>query len=357
MKEGYFSKRIVEWYHEYHRDLPWRNTQDAYKIWLSEIILQQTRVAQGLPYFEKFILNYPDVHSLAGAKEREVLRLWQGLGYYTRARNLHKCAKEVRQKLHGKFPDSFEELKKLPGIGDYTAAAIASFAYHQRVAVVDGNVYRVLSRVFGIDANIASPEGKKIFTKKANEVISFTDPALHNQAIMEFGALHCTPVNPLCEECVLKKMCIAYKENLQHVLPVKIKKQKITTRHFYYFIIRSDSKILMTERKSKGIWKGLFDFPLHEEKKSVRPEKILNIYFSKGKGLMSSSENQLSKQYKHVLSHQVLQARFFVIDLPPGKIIPASFSQMNAQWFSLKQIEKLPKPALIARFLADYFAQ
>lgn len=353
MKEGYFSKKIAEWYHEHHRSLPWRNTQDAYKIWLSEIILQQTRVAQGLPYFEKFIINYPDVHSLARAKERDVLRLWQGLGYYTRARNLHKCANEVAQKLHGKFPDSFEELKKLPGIGDYTAAAIASFAYQQRIAVVDGNVYRVLSRVFGIDTNIASPEGKKIFTKKANEVISINDPALHNQAIMEFGALHCSPVNPLCEECVLKKMCIAYKENLQHVLPVKIKQQKITKRNFYYFIIKSENRILMTERKSKGIWKGLFDFPLHEEVKPTKVEKILKKYFPEIKG--SLNPQHISKDYKHVLSHQIIQACFVTVDLPSGKIIPASFGHINAKWYSLKQIEKLPKPALITRYIEDYF--
>lgn len=353
MKEGYFSKKIVEWYHEYHRDLPWRNTQDAYKIWLSEIILQQTRVAQGLPYFEKFILNYPDVQSLARAKEREVLRLWQGLGYYTRARNLHKCAKVVVQKLRGKFPDSFEELKKLPGIGDYTAAAIASFAYHQRVAVVDGNVYRVLSRVFGIDANVASPEGKRIFTKKANEVISVTDPALHNQAIMEFGALHCTPVNPLCEECVLKKVCIAYKENLQHVLPVKIKQQKITHRHFHYFIIRSEDKILMTERKSKGIWKGLFDFPLHEDAKPAKAARILKKYFP-GITVLGNAPH-ISKDYKHVLSHQVIQARFVTVDLPPGKLIPPSFGKINARWYSLTQIDRLPKPTLITRYIEDYF--
>jgi len=353
MKEGDFSKKIVEWYDEYHRDLPWRNTQDAYKIWLSEIILQQTRVAQGLPYFKKFIHQYPDVQSLARAKEREVLRLWQGLGYYTRARNLHKCAKEVLEKYTGKFPDSFEELKKLPGIGDYTAAAIASFAYDKCVAVVDGNVYRVLSRVFGIATNIASPEGKMIFTKKANEVISTSEPALHNQAMMEFGAIHCTPLNPLCEECVFKKMCIAYKENLQCVLPVKIKKQKITRRFFYYFLIRNSGKILMTERKHKGIWKGLFDFPLHEEKKAISPESVLKEFFPKILIPESLLEKVISKGYKHILSHQIIQARFLVIDIS-SKEIPPSLAHFDAKWFSFKQIEKLPKPVLITRYLEDH---
>ena len=353
MKEEDFSKKIVEWYHEYHRDLPWRNTQDAYKIWLSEIILQQTRVAQGLPYFEKFIQQYPDVESLARAKEKEVLRLWQGLGYYTRARNLHKCAKEVVEKCQGKFPETFDGLKKLPGIGDYTAAAIASFAFNQRVAVVDGNVYRVLARVFGISTNIASHEGKILFAKKANEVISTREPALHNQAIMEFGALHCTPVNPLCEECVFKKMCIAYRDHLQHVLPVKIKQQKITKRYFYYFLIKSGNKILMNERKSKGIWKGLYDFPLHEETSPVDAGIILRLFFP-DVGNRPEEVQYISKEYKHILSHQLIRARFLSIDLKGIKSIPESLSHLNAKWFTKKQVEELPKPTLITRYLEEY---
>ncbi len=351
MKERDFSKKIVGWYQEYHRDLPWRNTQDAYKIWLSEIILQQTRVIQGLPYYEKFIQQYPNIKSLARAKEREVLRLWQGLGYYTRARNLHKCAQEVVQKFNGKFPPTFEELKQLPGIGEYTAAAIASFAFHQPVAVVDGNVYRVIARVFGIDKNIASPDGKKFFAEKANQLISTIDPASHNQAIMEFGALHCTPQNPLCEECVFKKTCFAFKHDLQNVLPVKIKQLKLTNRFFYYFFIKSGGKILMTERTGKGIWKGLFDFPLHEEKKLADPGKILEEFFP-----VTSADGKklISKEYKHVLSHQIIRARFLVIDWPSGKGIPITLQHLNARWYSLKQIEKVPKPVLISLFLADH---
>ncbi len=351
MKEGYFSKKIISWYHEYHRDLPWRNTQDAYKIWLSEIILQQTRVAQGLPYYEKFILNFSNVKSLANAKERDVLRLWQGLGYYTRARNLHKCAQEVVRNFDGKFPKTFGELKQLPGIGDYTAAAIASFAFNEPVAVVDGNVYRVLSRVFGIDKNIASPEGKIFFSKLANQLISKDEPALHNQAVMEFGALDCLPQNPHCEDCIFQKTCVAFQQDLQLILPVKIKQQKVTKRYFYYFFVRNGKKILMTERTGKGIWKGLYDFPLHEEKRPVRPEKIIGKYFP-----LDGNEkgSQISEEYKHVLSHQIIHARFIQIDWPSAKELPPSLIHLNARWYSLNQMEKLPKPVLITRYLGDH---
>jgi A/G-specific adenine glycosylase len=353
MNEGYFSKKIIGWYQENHRDLPWRNTQDAYKIWLSEIILQQTRVAQGLPYYEKFILQFPDVNSLAKAKERDVLRLWQGLGYYTRARNLHKCAREVVRKFNGRFPQTFGELKQLPGIGDYTAAAIASFAFNERVAVVDGNVFRVLSRVFGVDKNIASSEGKIFFTSLANQLISEDEPAMHNQAVMEFGALHCLPQNPHCEDCVFKKNCVAFQQDLQHVLPVKIKKQKITKRFFYYFLVRSGNKILMTERTGKGIWKGLYDFPLHEEKSMMSAEKILKKFFPRENHIETSSGNTISEEYKHVLSHQIIRARFIQIDWPSLKTLPLTLSHLDARWHSLKQVGKLPKPVLIARYLAD----
>ena len=196
MDKRYFSEKIVEWYHENKRNLPWRKTQEPYKIWLSEVILQQTRVVQGLPYYERFVSAYPTVTALAKAPEQEVMRLWQGLGYYTRARNLHKCAKTIVSAFRGKFPTSFEELKRLPGVGDYTAAAIASIAYKEPVAVVDGNVFRVLSRLFGIDTPINTPVGKKLFSQIANDLILREHPDIHNQAMMEFGATFCTPKNP-----------------------------------------------------------------------------------------------------------------------------------------------------------------
>ena len=354
MKEGYFSKIIVEWYHAYHRDLPWRNTQDPYKIWLSEIILQQTRVLQGLPYYQKFIQNYPTVTSLAEAKEQEVLRLWQGLGYYTRARNLHKCARDVVKFFKGKFPPTFEELKTLPGIGDYTAAAIASFAFHQPVAVVDGNVYRVLSRVFGIDKDIGSPSGKIFFSELANQLILIQDPGTYNQAVMEFGATHCLPQNPKCETCVFKRNCFAYRHEQQDMLPVKIKRQKITKRYFYYFLIRRGTKILMMRRSKKDIWNGLFDFLLHEERRLIDPVKILmKLFPTKPRAMGTLRKNKISKGYRHILSHQVIHAHFIEVDWPSGKDLPALLPSSKAKWFSPKQIENVPKPVLITRYLED----
>lgn len=353
MKEGYFSKKIVEWYQACHRDLPWRNTQDPYKIWLSEIILQQTRVLQGLPYYQKFIQYYPDITSLAEAKEQGVLRLWQGLGYYTRARNLHKCAREVVKNHDGRFPRTFGELKALPGIGDYTAAAIASFAFHQSVAVVDGNVYRVLSRVFGIDENIASPSGKKFFSELANKLIPIQDPGTYNQAVMEFGATHCLPQNPKCETCVFTRNCFAYQHEQQDTLPVKIKQRKITKRYFYYFLIRQDTKILMMRRNNKDIWNGLFEFPLHEEKRAVPPEDIFKKLFPMNRDLKGTLRNRISKAYRHVLTHQVIHAHFIEVDWPSGEVLSALLPSSKAKWLSSKQIEKVPKSVLITRYLED----
>ncbi|NOT75359.1 MAG: A/G-specific adenine glycosylase [Cyclobacteriaceae bacterium] len=347
MKEGYFSKKIVQWYHESHRDLPWRNTQDAYKIWLSEIILQQTRVAQGLPYYQKFIQQYPDVRSLARAKEQDVLRLWQGLGYYTRARNLHKCAQEVVTKFGGKFPQTFEELKQLSGIGDYTAAAIASFAFHQPVAVVDGNVYRVLSRVFGIEKDVATPEGRKFFFKKANELISTTDPATHNQAVMEFGAMHCLPQNPKCEDCVFSKACVANLNALQSVLPVKSKKLKIRKRYMHYFIIRHGGKTLMKMREEKDIWKGLYDFHLIEKKRTHKIENLLE----ENDPLSNYHPATDRKPVKHILSHQHLIVKFIEIDIPSEKEFIRIGKTLGLKSYSLKAVEDLPKPILIERLL------
>ena len=354
MKKADFSKKLVEWYYAHHRDLPWRNTQDAYKIWLSEIILQQTRVAQGLPYYKKFIQQFPNINSLAEAKEQEVLRLWQGLGYYARARNLHKCAGKVVNNYAGKFPRTFLELKGLPGIGDYTAAAIASFAFDEPVAVVDGNVYRVLSRIFGIDKNIASTEGKKFFFVLANDLIPADIPGMHNQAVMEFGARHCLPQNPKCDECIFRKNCFAFQHEQIDLLPVKIKQQKIIKRYFYYFLVRSNHKILMTERTGKDIWKGLFDFPLLETKRAIGVGKVLKKIFPLGPALRAAELKKLiSRDYKHILTHQRIQARFIEINWSVDKTLFSSLLFAKAKWYSFKQIEKVPKPVLITRYLTD----
>lgn len=340
-----FSEKLLLWYTENKRDLPWRYTKDPYKIWLSEIILQQTRVAQGLPYYLKFIERFPTVFSLAKAKEQEVLRLWQGLGYYSRARNLHHCAKEVVEKFQGKFPDNFQDLQKLRGIGSYTAAAIASISFREPVAVVDGNVFRVLSRVFGIDKDISDSKSKNFFFALGNELISKEQPDEFNQAIMEFGATHCLPKNPLCGECILKKQCIARAHDLQAVLPVKSKKQKVRKRYFYYFVIRQGKKIMMRKRDGKDIWQGLFDFYLIE---STKP-KSMDKFLAENKSLNKIEVAEVSKIYKHVLSHQHLIARFISVN----PITLSSDALKGFKYYSLNAIKKLPKPVLILQYLKD----
>ncbi|MBI1768713.1 MAG: A/G-specific adenine glycosylase [Bacteroidetes bacterium] len=347
MNKIFFSKRIIDWYQINQRSLPWRKTRDPYKIWLSEIILQQTRVAQGLPYFKEFAKTFPAVFDLAKASEQQVLRLWQGLGYYSRARNLHRCAKEIVKNFNGKFPDSFEELKKLHGIGPYTAAAIASIAFHESVAVVDGNVFRVLARVFGIDKDIVSDEGKKYFFSLANELIDKNQPDLFNQAIMEFGALHCLPKNPKCEECIFSKNCEANQRNLQNLLPVKSKKLKVKTRYFYYFVIHSKNGILMHQRNGKDIWRGLYDFYLVETSGKQKPESLMKD----DKFLTKSVTIRESKIFTHILSHQKLKVKFVDIEKAFSKKEESIARKLGLKKFTAKQIAELPKPILIDRFL------
>jgi len=352
MDSRYFSKKIAQWYEQNKRELPWRETKDPYFIWLSEIILQQTRVNQGLPYYKKFVEIFPTVQSLANAPEQRVLRLWQGLGYYSRARNLHKCAKQVVAHYNGQFPSSFEELKKLPGIGDYTAAAIASIAFGEQVAVVDGNVYRVLSRVFGIDTPTNTPQGKKIFFELASKLIPKENPDLFNQGIMEFGALYCTPKNPLCEECIFKSSCIARKNNLQGVLPLKNRIKKIRKRYFYYYVIQKGKSFMMKKREEKDIWHGLYDFYLVEKKRSYNPIKILEEdALLKKLAVHDPPEGsiQVSDIYKHVLSHQIIFSRFIQITTSTKTV-----NGSGLKLFSLKKISHLPKPVLISRFLTDH---
>lgn len=340
-----FSHKILSWYIENKRSLPWRDTKDPYKIWLSEIILQQTRVAQGLPYYLKFVEQFPTVFSLAKAKEQDVLRLWQGLGYYSRARNLHHCAKEVVEKFQGRFPNNFQDLQKLRGIGSYTAAAVASISFLQPVAVVDGNVFRVFSRVFGIDKDISDSKTKNFFFELGNELISNEHPDEFNQAIMEFGATHCLPKNPLCNECIFKKQCIANAKDLQTVLPVKSKKQKIRKRYFYYFVIRKGNRILMRQREEKDIWQGLFDFYLIE---STKPKAIKNLLLE-NEIFKKMEVGEVSKNYKHVLSHQHLLARFISVNS-----VKLSFKELkDYKYYSLNEIRKLPKPVLILQYLKD----
>ena len=346
MDKRYFSKKIVEWYLENKRDLPWRDTKEPYRIWLSEIILQQTRVAQGLPYYQTFIKHYPTVSHLAKASEEQVLRHWQGLGYYTRARNLHKCARHIVHRLAGTFPENFSELKLLPGVGDYTAAAIASFSFREPVPVVDGNVFRVLSRVFGVDIAINTPAGKREFTNLASQLIDVAKPDLHNQAIMEFGALLCTPKSPNCDECPLKRNCYAFSRKRQEELPVKEQKLRIRNRYFYYLVARKGDKIQMKRREMKDIWTGLYDFPLLEKEKPLSEKKVVTQIASAFNVNPESCE--LTGTYKHILTHQKIFCRFILIKNELENKI------RDGKYYSASKVATLPKPVLITRFLNDY---
>ncbi|MFN3756422.1 MAG: A/G-specific adenine glycosylase [Flavobacterium sp.] len=260
-----FTKRLIDWYISQKRDLPWRNTIDPYTVWLSEIILQQTRVNQGLPYFLRFLEAFPKVENLANADEQEVLKLWQGLGYYSRARNLHHTAKWIVEHNHGVFPKNYQSLQTLKGVGKYTAAAIASFCYKEPVPVVDGNVYRVLSRFFEIETDISSSEAFKVFFETSESIMDAKRPDLFNQAIMEFGAMHCVPVNPNCQDCIFNDSCAALKKNKVNSLPIKLKKTKVQNRFLNYLIpIDEKGNTIVLKRTTSGYWKHLFEFPLIE---------------------------------------------------------------------------------------------
>lgn len=348
-----FSHRLILWYRHNKRDLPWRSTRDPYRIWLSEVILQQTRVDQGMPYYYKFIEKFPDIGSLARASEKEVLICWQGLGYYSRARNLHRCAKIVFEALGGVFPKTFKELLKLPGIGHYTAAAIASFAYRQKVAAIDGNVYRVLSRIFGIKTDITTTAGKQLFQKTADELIPDDFPDDFNQAMMEFGALNCIPKKPACTNCIFAPECYASKHDLQNELPVKTKKTKVRKRYFQYIVYQFGDRLWMKERRGKGIWQGLYDFHLIE---SDTPLSVTDTADSEDlQQVWEITESfDKSNSYKHILSHQQIFATFFMCVLK--KPLQKNYCSKNhLASFSKEQLINLPKPVLISAFLNDNF--
>lgn len=308
------SDKLISWYKKNKRDLPWRNTNDPYKIWLSEIILQQTQVVQGLNYYIKFTENFPTVLDLAKAPEDKVMRLWQGLGYYSRARNLHAAAKTIKLNYKGKFPNTYESIKELKGVGDYTAAAVASFAFDLPHAVVDGNVYRVLSRLFNIETAINSTQGKKDFQLLADELMNKKQPALHNSAIMEFGALWCKPQNPKCEDCPLQAQCLAFQNKTVAQLPVKDKKVKLKNRYLHYFIFNYKNSVYIQKRTEKDIWQNLYEFYLIE---TVQPEPAEVLLKNKTLKKITTNFNVISvtPSKKHVLSHQHLYATFYEITI------------------------------------------
>jgi A/G-specific adenine glycosylase len=368
-KNSFFAQKIIDWYHQNKRDLPWRDTQNPYKIWLSEIILQQTRVAQGTPYYESFITNFPTVQDLAKADEQMVLMLWQGLGYYSRARNLHAAAKYISEDLNGIFPTSYLEIKKLKGVGDYTAAAISSFAFDEIQAVVDGNVYRVLARFFGIEKDITSNEGKKEFREVAQKLIDKKEPAIYNQSIMEFGALQCVPKSPNCKICPLQHKCTAFEKNLIEKLPLKGKKTVVKDRFMHYFVftngIDTKKKVLIKQRQEGDIWQGLNDFfvleYLNKDKKNFEPIKELHIQLEKD-NFESNLKTELKSAhesiiFKHQLSHRTLYAKFYTIELNDTKEQKEFWNKMkknyNLEEINWQNLDKIPKPVLISKYL-DY---
>lgn len=348
-KKLFFRTELLRWFAQHDRALPWKETKDAYKIWLSEIILQQTRVEQGQPYYLRFVEAFPEIADLAAAPRDQVMKLWEGLGYYSRARNLHDTAIHITENLNGKFPDRYENILKLKGVGPYTAAAIASFAFDLPRAVVDGNVYRVLSRFFGISTPIDSTEGKKAFAELAQELIDPEGPADYNQAIMDFGATHCRPKNPLCGSCPMAARCTALAERAPEEYPVKKKKLKKRRRFFHYLCLEQAGQWLLRRREAKDIWQQLHDFPLIEKEQALSLQELQRLEEWKAWVPESAEIQGCSTRFQQTLSHQKIEAVFVKIQLlgPLAEAGPPYF------WQAKGQLEELAFPRIIQKFLEN----
>lgn len=342
-----FSNKLLNWYKLNFRSLPWRNTKDPYKIWISEIILQQTKIQQGLPYYKKFIKQFPTIFSLAKADQKHVIKLWQGLGYYSRAQNLHDTAKKVVIDYKGNFPQTHKEMMQLRGIGDYTASAIGSICFNNREAVIDGNVYRFLGRYLGINYPIHTSKGFKTYKSRANELISNDSPGDFNQAMMDFGSIQCIPKKPNCEECIFSASCYAFINSKINLYPVKKRKNKIKTRYFnYLFICNSKNQTVLKKRTTNGIWKNLYEFPLIEtqstlNKPNIQFKKIISKYSKKKYKI----DPVLLKSQIHKLSHQTLMIQFWKILLPDDTNLP----------IKKNQILSYPVPVVIEKFIDQYY--
>ena len=342
-----FSNKLINWYLKHKRSLPWRETTNPYFIWLSEIILQQTQISQGLPYYNAFIEEYPTVFDLAKADEKDVLNLWQGLGYYSRARNLHFTAKHIANELSGVFPDNYNDLLKLKGIGDYTASAIASICFNEVTPVVDGNVYRFLARYFGINTPINSTAAKKEFKAIALNLIDEKNPGDFNQAIMEFGSRQCKPQNPDCNKCIFSSSCLALKDNLVSALPKKNKSNSIKNRYFNYLVFTSDdNRTIIEKRQNKGIWQNLYQFPLVETEKSVKLSELKKT--KEFIRLMDKYQYEIHQFNEidiiHKLSHQHLHTKFWII----------SIKLLQPKGIRIKDLRDYPFPTLINNFLKEF---
>ena len=329
-----FAATLLQWFKNNGRSLPWRETNDPYAIWLSEVILQQTRIAQGMSYWERFMTQWPTINALAAATEDDVLKVWQGLGYYSRARNLHTAAQQVIEL--GGFPKTFKELKTLKGVGDYTAAAIASIAFGEPVAVVDGNVYRVLSRYYGIDTPIDSTGGKKEFQTLAQSLLPTNEPAEYNEAIMDFGAIQCTPTSPRCTVCPLCETCVAFREQRINELPIKSKKVKQRERHFTYLYIEYEGELAIRQRGAGDIWQGLWELPQADQLTSSK-----NFTWKKEAHL-------LRKGVKHILTHQIILADIYLWQPKARPQLPTEFI-----WIKRQELENYALPRLIEILLNE----
>ncbi len=346
-----FSKILIGWYLENLRDLPWRQTKNPYRIWVSEIILQQTRVNQGIGYFDRFINQFPDIYSLANAKDDEVMKAWEGLGYYSRARNMLETARFIANHLQGRFPENHHELSKLKGIGQYTAAAIASIAFDEPVAVVDGNVSRLLSRHFGISQPLNTASGIKILRQIANRLMDKSQPGIFNQAMMEFGALQCVPINPDCSACSFRQTCFAFSQNRIKELPKRNNKPKPSSRYFNYILfVAPDKSVIIKQRTGKDIWINLYDLPLIEANELLTRDKLKNyLQFSEYISMASGDKEITTKDYRHILTHQVIQARFFKIQFNNNDDIGGNGFLKASQ----HELKKYPFPRLITKYLIE----
>ena len=353
-KKKYFTKRLLQWnIKNNNRPMPWKGEKDPYKIWLSEIILQQTRVEQGWDYYKLFVATFPTIDKLANAPENKVFKLWEGLGYYSRCKNLITTAKLISKEWNAKFPDKYKDILNLKGVGPYTAAAIASFAFNLPYAVVDGNVFRVLSRFFGNNTAIDSTEGKKLFTNLAGELLDKKQPGIYNQALMDFGAVVCKPRLPLCKSCTLKSRCVAYLEGTVEILPVKEKKILQKNRWFYYVLAEFEGKILVRKRGAKDIWENLYEFILEEKQEEINLA-VTGVNKLKGLTVLKelSEKNKftlqcVSKKYRQKLTHQTINGQFIKIKLQQ---LP---NLRGYQPVSKKKLTALPFPKFITTYLKD----